>query len=518
VPARPKDRTVSYLMLAAVGLSLTATAYFYHHGQLVLYDDEFSRMTIARRTFDNPVGFSLAQLGGVWLPWPQLLMMPFLAVNALYFDGIGGSIPSMLSYVASAVLIYKIVYHLTGARRAPAIAGAAVFVLSPNVLYMQSTALSELCMFVSLLAGIYGVQRFFEVERRSSQRRYLAFAGVSCALALLTRYEGWIVTSALLGCLVCGCIRRGDTRSEVKAYALAFAFLPALALAGWLAYNQVIFGSALYFYDGPYAKPSLWSSAADPAVGHWLVSAATYLYAILDDTNWPTVVLALAGVIALAWRRRLAAQTLPALSLLTLIPFFVWSLHGAQRPMHVPQINHSLYNTRFALVFVPAAAIYIGCLIGMLRSTFLVRAASIVAVGAAVGAMVLCFEAPDRRITTLQDNLAWSRQPVAVQFASAAAYLRANYRGGLVLAQFFGNEGVLYEAHITPAADVYEGIHQLWRPALANPVGTHIQWILIRTNPIDRVYRSLHGSDRLRAGYRLVYDQREYQIYRRRRV
>jgi hypothetical protein len=503
-------------MLLATGLSVTATAYFYHRGQLVLYDDEFSRMSIARRVFDNPTGFSLAQLGGVWLPWPQLQMMPFIAVNALYFDGLGGSIPSMLSYVACSVLIYKIVYHLTGARRAPALAGAAVFMLSPNILYMQSTALSELCMFVWLLAGIYGVQRFFEVERRASQRRYLALAGVSCALALLTRYEGWIVTAALLACVIAGCVRRGDSRAEVKAYALTFSFFPALALAGWLAYNQVIFGSWLYFYDGPYAKPSLWSSAADPAVGNWLIATKTYLYAILDDTNWPTVALALAGIFTLARKRRLAAHTLPALSLLALIPFFIWSLHGAQRPMHVQQINHSLYNTRFALVYVPAAAIYIGYLIGALKSKTLTRLAGGAVLSAALAGMILSFGAPDTRITTLADNLTWSRQPDAIQFASAASYLRDHYHGGLVLAQFFGNEGVLYEAHITPGNDIYEGTHQLWLPAIADPMRTHIRWIVMRTNPIDLVYRSLHDSSRLRANYQLVYGRQEYQIYRQR--
>lgn len=515
-PRPVEDRTLRYLVLVAIGLSLAATAYFYHHGQLVLYDDELSRMSIARRTFDNPIGFSLAQLGGVWLPWPQLQMMPFLAVDSLYFDGLGGSVPSMLSYVASSVLIYKIVFHLAGRRRAPAIAGAAVFMLNPNVLYMQSTALSELGMFLWLLGGVYGVQRFFEVERRGAQRRYLALAGISCTFALLTRYEGWIVTAALLACVIYGCARRGDARSEVKAYALAFSFFPALAVVGWLAYNQIIFGSALYFYDGPYAKPSLWSSSADPAVGHWLVSAKTYLYAILDDTNWPTAGLALAGIFALVRSRRPAAQTLPVLSLLLLIPFFIWSLHGAQRPMHVEQINHSWYNTRFALVYMPAAAIYIGYLIGALRSSALVRVVSAVVVGAAVAAVALSFGAPDATITTLEDNLAWSRQPVATQFASAAAYLRAHYHHGLVLAQFFANEGVLYEARIAPAADVYEGIHQLWLPAIADPARAGVRWVVMRTDAIDRVYRSLHGSKRLLDGYTLVYDRREYQIYEQR--
>jgi hypothetical protein len=515
-PRPAPDRTLGYLVLLAIGLSVAATAYFYHRGQLVLYDDEFSRMSIARRVFDNPAGFSLAQLGGVWLPWPQLQMMPFLGVDSLYFDGLGGSIPSMLSYVLSSVLIYKIVYRLTGRKRAPAVAGAAVFMLNPNVLYMQSTALSELGMFLWLLGGIYGVQRFFEVESPSSRRRYLALAGISCTLALLTRYEGWILTAALLACVIYGCARRGETLSQVKAHALAFAFFPALALIGWLAYNQVIFGSALYFYDGPYAKPSLWSSATDPAVGNWLISLKTYLYAILDDANWPTVGLALCGIFTLGYRRRLAPQTLPALSLPLLIVFFVWSLHGAQRPMHVEQINHSLYNTRFALVYAPAAAIYIGCLIGAFRSSLLVRAGSAVVFVAAVVAVVLCFRAPDTKITTLEDNLAWSRQPVATQFDSAADYLRSHYHHGLVLAQFFANEGVLYKAHITPGADVYEGTHQLWLPAIADPVRLGIRWVVMRTDAIDLVYRALHDTSRLLDNYVLVYNRRDYQIYERR--
>jgi Dolichyl-phosphate-mannose-protein mannosyltransferase len=511
-----KDRTARYVALFAAGISVAATAYFYHRGQLILYDDEFSRMSISRRIFDNPSGFSFAQLGGVWLPWPQLEMMPFVALRSLYFDGLGGSIPSMLSFVACSALIYKIVYRLAGRRRAPAIAAAAVFMLNPNVLYMQSTALSELGMFLWLLGGVYGVQRFFEVEHPSARRRYIALAGISCTLALLTRYEGWIVTAALLACVLLGCARRGDTGAQVRAWALSFAFFPFLALLGWLAYNQVIFGSALYFYDGPYAKPSLWSSATDPAVGNWLVSTKTYLYAILDDTNWPTVALGLAGILALAVKRRLASHTLPALSLLLLIPFFIWSLHGAQRPMHVEQINHSLYNTRFALVYAPTAAIYIGCLIGALRRSPAIRIASVAAVAAAVAAMGLAFASPDTRVTTLEDNFAWSRQPVATQFASAAAYLRAHYHHGLVLAQFFGSEGVLYEAHITPGADVYEGIHQLWLPAIANPVRAGISWVVMRTDPIDLVYRNLHDSRQLLEGYRLVYDRSEYQIYERR--
>jgi hypothetical protein len=438
-PRPVKDITVRYVALVATGVSVAATAYFYHRGQLLLYDDELSRIFIARRIFDNPEGFSLAQLGGVWLPWPQLQIAPFVALRSLYFDGLGGSIPSMLNFVGCSVLLYKIVYHFVGRRRAPALAGAAVFVLSPNVLYAQSTALSELGMYLWLLGGVYGVQRFFEVKRLGAQRRYLALAGVSCTLLLLTGYEGWIVTAALLACVVFGCALRGYTHAQVRAWALSFAFFPILALLSWLAYNQVVFGSALYFYDGPYAKSLLWPSAADPAA-----------------------------------------------------------------------------DSYFALIYAPAAAICIGVLIGALGRPLLVRLASAVAVSVAVVVMALSIRAPNTSITTLEDGLAGSRGPTARQFAAAAAYLRVHYHRGLVLAQFFGNEGVLYEAHIPPTVDVYEELRQLWPAAIADPVRAGIRWVVMRTDAIDRVYRSLHGASRLLDNYALVYDQRDYQIYEQR--
>jgi hypothetical protein len=502
--------------VVAALLSIAATTYFFHRGWLLLYDDEFSRLTIARRTFDNPLGFSLAQLGGVWLPWPQVQMIPFVTVRSLYFDGIAGALPSMLSYVAASVLVFKIVFHLTRERTAPAVAGAAAFMLNPNVLYMQSTAMSEMTLFAWLLGAVYGVQRFFEVEDPALARRYLVFAGGCCTVALLTRYEGWVIAAALVACLVAGCLRRRVPWPEIKANVVLLAFFPAVALVGWLLYNAIIFGNPLFFYDGPYAKPSLWSSASDPAVGNWVISLKTYLYAILDVTNWPTVALGSAGLVVLALRRRLAADALPLLGFLSLIAFFVWSLHGAQRPMHVWQINHSWYNTRFALIFAPVAAIAIGFLIGCAPSRPLVRVLSLAAVAGAVVLCVSAFAAPQRRITTLQDNLAWSAQPVSGQFRSVAGFLRAHYDGGLVLAQFFGNEGVLFESHIAPGSNVYEGTFGVWPRALANPVRARVRWIVMRTDPIDLVFRSLSRSPMLTRSYVRVYGADEYEVFERR--
>jgi hypothetical protein len=120
---------------------------------------------------------------------------------------------------------------------------ATAYFYGPEVLNVRGATLLQLGALAWLLVGVHGVRRFFEAERRASARRYLAAAGVACALALLLRYDGWLVTCTLLACVVYGCARRGDPRPEVRAYAIAFSFFPVLALALWLAYAST-FGAA----------------------------------------------------------------------------------------------------------------------------------------------------------------------------------------------------------------------------------------------------------------------------------
>ena len=64
--------------------------YFFQHHQILLYDDSISHLRIARRVFDNTTP-GLAQLGGVWLPLPHVLMLPFIWNDYLWRTGLAGS-------------------------------------------------------------------------------------------------------------------------------------------------------------------------------------------------------------------------------------------------------------------------------------------------------------------------------------------------------------------------------------------------------------------------------------------
>src|SRR3954451_22564115 len=88
-------------------VSIASFLYFYSHDKILLYGDAVAHINIARRVFDSQFP-GLSQLGTVWLPLPHLLMLPFIVNDRLWSSGIGGSVISMVAYVAGAIGIAKI--------------------------------------------------------------------------------------------------------------------------------------------------------------------------------------------------------------------------------------------------------------------------------------------------------------------------------------------------------------------------------------------------------------------------
>jgi Dolichyl-phosphate-mannose-protein mannosyltransferase len=506
-PARTLRGRDSLLVgVGAFMASILAWIYFHHLGVTLADRDAISHMGIARRVLDSPTP-GLAQLGGVWLPLPHLLFLPFIWSNALYYSGLAGSLVSMAAYITTSVLLYKIVFDLTG-RRVSALAGSLVFMASPGVLYLQSTPMTELPMYACMAGIVYGLQRWMQ----SDDYRVLLATGVVALLGTLTRYEIWVILAAITPLLAFAAWHKGYDRVGVEGITLAFLFVGALGIAAWLAWNQLIFGNALSWEDGKYAKPSLWISNEDVAVGHWLTAVKTYWYAVVDNLGATTVLVTAAGLLLLLARQRLGAQALPALSLLVLFPFFVLSLESGQRPLHVLQINNNLYNVRFGLVMILPVAIVAGLLAGAPRreSATLLLSLGLVAIVAAH--TMSSFARPETRIAVLEEPLRWHPSGWSAEEA-AAVFLHRNYTGGRILAQFFDNENLLFSARIPLRENVYEGSNKQWLPALADPFANDIEWIVMRYGDgSDQVAHALEHSPALKL-YKLVYGNSRYRIY-----
>jgi hypothetical protein len=504
------DYTVRWVAGIAAVVSTITLIWFSSRNEILLYWDSVPHLEIARRVVSSPTpGFG--QLGSVWLPLPHLLSIPFVWIDALYYSGLAGSIVSMVAFVVTAVLLYKITFHLTGYKPAALVAGV-VFIANPNVIYMQATPMTELLLFACMVGMVYGVQRWIQTDRP----RYLLGGAVAGLLGALTRYEAWILLALLTAVVLYAGLRKKRGWSYAEGTTAAFFVIGIVGPLGWVLWNLLIFGDPLSFLNGKYSKPSLWVDANDPVIGHLWVSIKSYYYATLDNLSLPIVILTVAGMVAIVVKERLAPRTLPVLALLALFPFFVAALYGGQRPLHVLQLGEGLYNVRFGLLMVLPAAVMIGYLVSLLEARMQEIAAVFIAAPLVI-TLATNLAAPGQ-IITLQEPASVLNVELRVMSVQTSDYLRNQYDGGTILMQSFGNEFVLPDAHIGSANNVYEGSYKMWEPTLADPSGHNVRWIIMRKGGLakqrDDVNDRLSGSPELQS-YALVYQNEFYSVYKK---
>src|SRR6266487_3672168 len=145
------DHGIFLVAQLAAAVSIASFFYYLQHGDLLLYGDAVAHINIARRVFDSRTP-GLLQLGTVWLPLPHILMMPFLFSRSMWQTGIGGSIPSLIAYVFSVTGIFRLMQTILPDSRESrngreiqfaAWLATAIFALNPNLIYLQTTAMTE---------------------------------------------------------------------------------------------------------------------------------------------------------------------------------------------------------------------------------------------------------------------------------------------------------------------------------------------------------------------------------------
>ncbi len=118
-----------------------AVWFFYSRGWLLYYGDAEAHLNIARRIVDKLTpGYD--QIGTVWLPLPHWLMLPLARIDELWRSGLAGAIPSAACFVLAGASLFAAVRRVFESTAA-AVAATALFALNPNLLYLQSTAMTE---------------------------------------------------------------------------------------------------------------------------------------------------------------------------------------------------------------------------------------------------------------------------------------------------------------------------------------------------------------------------------------
>ena len=213
------------VFLAAI--SAVAVLYFWWQGYLLWWGDATAHLNIARRILDGRTpGYE--QIGTVWLPLPHILMMPFAAVDGLWRSGLAGAILSSLSFVAAGLLLFLIARHCYDSEYAGWTA-VLLFALNPNMLYLQSLAMTEAIFVCVVLLTLYASLK---------ERAWLA--GVGLLAGTMTRYEGWI----LIPFVVLYFFWR-DRRAG-----MVVGLIASVGPLYWLGHNFVFHGDPLDFYHG----------------------------------------------------------------------------------------------------------------------------------------------------------------------------------------------------------------------------------------------------------------------------
>jgi len=401
-----------WLVALLAGLvSAGAVWFFYSNGSLLYFGDAESHLNIARRVLDSRTP-GYRQLGTVWLPLPHILMVPFARSAGLWRTGLAGSIPSALCFVLAACFLFAAVRRVFGGTAA-AVAATALFVLNPNALYLQSTAMTEPVFFAAFCGLLYATVAFAGTHRPW----FVVLAGLCAAAGTLIRFEGWF----LLPFVALFFFVTAEER-RFRA-ALVFSAIAAVGPMLWLLYNWWVFDNALEFYNGAGSPRAIQAGRPYPGLDNWPVAAQYYFTAARMNLGTPLFWAGLACVPAALLNARKTVW--PLVLLILPAVFYLWSMHSSGgTPIFVPSLMHSWYNTRYGLVVLPFAAFACAGLVAVLPDS--VRGFGALAVVLICAGQWLLFPRPESWVTWKEAQV--NSEARRAWTGEAVGYLSQNYR------------------------------------------------------------------------------------------
>jgi hypothetical protein len=444
--------SIARLVTTVALLAGAAAALFYAQHDLTLsHYDARGHLIVARRLIDSLTP-GWQQFGGVWLPLPHLLNSLPAQWDWSYRTGFSGAALSVLPLATALGAFAGYLARVTGSW-AIAVATPFMILLNPNVLYLQSTPMTEPLLFALSLMAVVTIDRWLVDDGAGAMWQ----AGGALAALALTRYEGWFIGAALVALAFVAAPRR----------AMRLALIPAAAIVAFLFLS---WGST-----GMWFVASGFFEANNPALGQpWIawdqvVEGATGLGGrgrlLLGFVGAGCCVVS--AVYALArggWNNRTGAAR--ALLPLTLAAAVVLPLYAFT--------NGHPVRVRYMISLVVAAAALSACALMRLPRRLHTPAAVLMLAAAVWSTPPLDMnalmvreaqrelpESDARRQVTAALVQRWDRTPIMASMGSLGHYMQQMSAHGFALKDF-----------------LHEGNGNLWQSALVTP-RPYVKWILI---------------------------------------
>jgi len=383
--------------------------------------------------------------------------------------------------------------HLATGSIAGGLVGAALLVLNPNVLYLQSTPMTEPLLFGTTFLAVALIAEWcvsvqlppsgFPLPASGSRlpasgaappasriAPRTRAAGWSCIAAVMTRYEAFPIVAAAIGLAFVVLLRRGFPAMTALRAVRGLALWPLWALAAFLVNSKVSVGA--WFVSGGFFV------AENPALGHpWV--AWTQIWEGLGllagpVIPWLAVVSAVALVIAFVLPPNGITFPHPPNAPDRAALIIVLALAAsAALPLYAYFQGHPV-RIRYAVPLVAASAALIGSAVALLPRR----------VGAVTGLAIVAFtawqvrpfdrqapvvlesqrdvqNAEGRRAVTAYLAAHWDGRPIMMSMGSLAHYMHDLSAAGFGIGDF-----------------LHEGNGEIWKYAARHPLPV-AEWIAI---------------------------------------
>lgn len=504
--ARTAARRVPLLIpVLALALALAASIISWRTGSMALYGDARAHMNVARRVTDALTP-GLAQLGSVWLPLPQILMAPLVAIDWLWHSAVGGAIVSGLAFFYSSVRVYSLADEWFESRAA-GWAAFLIYVTNLNLLYLQSTALTEPLLLAFFVGAGYHLLRWTKTLSPLS----LIAAALLTFCATLTRFDGWVLFAVEAVVVLVWSLRHDSRKHSTQANTILFAAVGGYGIAMWFLYNLIIFGDPLAWVHSTFSSQSQQLALAQvgelQTKGNAKLSLLTYGWDVLDVAGVLITVMGALGLVALLFRRGAALQrNLVMMAVLAApIAFNLLALYTGQSTIRVPQVSPAgMWNVRYGAMALPLLVVGAAALVQ--------RRKLILPLVLGVAAVSLALSLRATPITLADGQSGISSAAANGTPDVAAAYLGKHYSGGQVLADDASAAPFMFASGLPLRDFTTIGMHPYWEHAIVDP-RKNVRWLVVY--PGDAVYSDMKSHPDRFTGYRQVFHSGPVTLYER---
>ncbi|OGH13849.1 MAG: hypothetical protein A2687_04785 [Candidatus Levybacteria bacterium RIFCSPHIGHO2_01_FULL_38_26] len=491
------NKNVLYIIFGLlVFVSAFYFLFYYFNGLGLAYNDARSHLDIGRRVVEG-LKPGLAQLGSVWLPLPHILMVPSIWNDFMWHSGLAGALQSMIAFVATGLIIYLFLSKI-GVGYLGRIIGVLVFTLNLNILYLQSTAMTELLLLATMLAGAYELMLWFRDDKMLS----LIKSAFWIMLSTLIRYDGWFLLF-VAGLLIFLKTLKSRGYKTAEGTFVFFATLGGFGIVLWVLWNQLIFKDALYFIFGPYSARAQQIQLEEAGVlatkGDILLSLKIYFYALMYNSYAFNVVLGVIGAV-IFWFDRNIKNGIKIASLALFAPFVfnILALYLGHSVLFIQGLSgNTWFNARYGIMMMPALAIFTGYLVHKLVAFRLPL------IGIFLFGIFFAFANTDA--VTIDDARVGSSQKNVTE---VSGWLNQNAKDekGFILISAASHDAIIFSSGLAMKRFIHEGTGAYWESATVFP-DRWARWIVMRTHDMnDLTFRLVSQTEAYKSGYYVLVD------------